>query len=120
MDRLDEGQGIGGCFDVEAVQRTASRRDVTDPLFWMFDHHMAIHEDTGNTSCHARQYGRTYGNVRDEVTVHDIHVKPFRSSVDHALAFYGQLPKIRGKDGWRDDRARHVVVWEWETSSEDD
>jgi len=49
---------------------------------------------------------RTAVQVRKRVVVHT-HVEPFCTSLNHALTFCGQLAKVRGKNGGRDDRSRH-------------
>lgn len=46
-----------------------------------------------------KESGLAHGDIGDEVAVHDIHVQPFSPTLDHALAFCTELPKVGREDG---------------------
>lgn len=46
-------------------------------------------------------------NVRRKQVRELAHMQPFGTAEDHALAFCGELAKVRGENGGRDDSAGH-------------
>jgi hypothetical protein len=83
-----------------------------DELLRLFNHEVTIEWDFRDFT--KRGYdGRADRNVRDEMTIHDVHMEDGGSSFDSGLGFRAEASEVGRKDGGSELDHRYLQLATW-------
>src|ERR1019366_9394172 len=95
---MDSGGWVFDSLGVEKDVSGAGLDEVRDVLVGVINHEVGIKRDV-NLAFESGDDGGPKGDIRDEMTVHDIHVQHVTTGLDGFFTIAQQVPEIGGKNG---------------------